>query len=82
MARILSIYRQIPVMLYVLPSVFPLSPGANMYNAAYAIIKSDMFTAGIQTMICIKVVGVCVIAILIILSLPEFLFKPFKKKAV
>lgn len=80
MARILSINRQIPVMVYVLPAVFPLSPGANMYNAAYAVIKSDMFTAGVQTMICIKIVGVCVIAILIVLSLPESIFRPLKRK--
>ena len=51
-----------------------------MYNAAYAIIISDMYTAVDQTMVCIKIVGVCVIAILIVLSLPEMLFRPFEKK--
>ena len=51
-----------------------------MYNAAYAIIISDMYNAVDQTMICIKIVGVCVIAILLVLSLPKFIFKPFDKK--
>ena len=80
LAIITSLRRHIPVMVYVLPSVFPLSPGGNMYNAAYAIIISDMYTAVDQTMVCIKIVGVCVIAILIVLSLPEMLFRPFEKK--
>lgn len=80
LARITSMRRHIPVMVYVLPSVFPLSPGGNMYNAAYAIIISDMYNAVDQTMICIKIVGVCVIAILLVLSLPKFIFKPFDKK--
>ena len=82
LARIASLNREIPVMVYVLPSVFPLSPGANMYNAAYAIIKSDMYTAVIQTTICIKVVGACVIAILLILSLPDFMFAVFDRKKI
>ena len=80
LARIVSMNRQIPVMVYILPSVFPLSPGANMYNAAYALIKSDMYTAGVQTMICIKIVGVCVIAILLILSLPDGIFQIVDRK--
>ncbi|MDY4081962.1 MAG: threonine/serine exporter family protein [Candidatus Metalachnospira sp.] len=80
LARIVSMNRQIPVMVYILPSVFPLSPGANMYNAAYALIKSDMYTAGVQTMICIKIVGVCVIAILLILSLPDGIFRIVDRK--
>lgn len=82
LARITSMRRNIPVMVYVLPSVFPLSPGGNMYNAAYFIIISDMYNAVDQTMICIKIVGVCVIAILLILSLPEIIFRPFAKKEI
>ncbi len=77
MARIVSKKRQMPIMVYVLPSVYPLAPGGNMYRAAYAIIKSDMYNAADQAMICIKVVGLCVIAIILVLSLPESIFKVF-----
>lgn len=79
LTRFVSVRRRIPIMLYVLPSVFPLSPGANMYKAAYAIAVSDTLTAIDQTFICIKVVGACVIAILIIVSLPDVIFNPYKK---
>jgi len=80
LARIVSKNRHIPVMVYVLPSVYPLAPGANMYRTAYAVIKSDMFTAADQAMVCIKVVGLCVIAILLVLSLPDNIFKIFEKE--
>ncbi len=74
LARLASIRRQIPVMVYVLPSVFPLSPGGNMYNACYALITNDLNTSMLETIKCVKIVGMCVIAILIVLSLPDFLF--------
>ena len=80
LARITSEHRQIPIMVYVLPAVFPLSPGGNMYRAGYALIKSDIFTFIEQSVICIKIVGVCVIAILLVLSLPEFIFIPFRRE--
>lgn len=74
LARLTSLKRQIPVMVYVLPSVFPLSPGGNMYNACYALITCDLDTSMLETIKCVKIVGMCVIAILIVLSLPEFMF--------
>ncbi len=75
LARFTSNRREIPVMVYVLPSVFPLSPGGNMYNACYALIMNNLYMAMTETMKCIKIVGMCVIAILIVLSLPEGIFK-------
>ena len=80
LARIASLRREIPVMVYILPAVFPLSPGGNMYKTAYALIRSDLHTTAEQAMICIKIVGVCVIAIIIILSLPDVIFKIFEKQ--
>ncbi|MEA4972685.1 MAG: threonine/serine exporter family protein [Candidatus Metalachnospira sp.] len=74
LSRFTSVKRQIPVMVYVLPSVFPLSPGGNMYNACYAFITCDLNTSMFETMKCIKIVGMCVIAIIIVLSLPDFMF--------
>jgi len=74
LSRITSLKRQIPVMVYVLPSVFPLSPGGNMYNACYALIACDLNASMLETIKCVKIVGMCVIAILIVLSLPDFIF--------
>lgn len=80
LSRFASIKRQIPVMVYVLPSVFPLSPGANMYSACYALIINDLDTSMLETIKCVKIVGMCVIAILIVLSLPDFMFIGKKEK--
>ena len=55
--------------------MIPLSPGGNMYNACYALIMNNLDMAITETMKCIKIVGMCVIAILIVLSLPEGIFK-------
>lgn len=80
LSRFVSVRRQIPVMVYILPSVFPLAPGGNMYNACYSLIINDYDTSMLETIKCIKIVGMCVIGILIVLSLPEFLFGAKKEE--
>lgn len=74
-ARVYSVNRNIPVMLYVLPAVFPLVPGAGMYNTMYGFLINDLKYAmenGIQFL---KVTGLVVIALLIVLSLPQKFFR-------
>lgn len=82
LSRFVSIRRQIPVMVYILPSVFPLAPGGNMYNACYSLIVNDYNKSILETIKCIKIVGMCVIGILIVLSLPEFIFRTKKEEGL
>ena len=61
-------------MLYVLPPIFPLVPGANMYYAAYGVIMENIPYAVTNGVRAFKLSGLCVIALLIVFSIPNYIF--------
>ena len=73
-AKLYASSRKLPVMLYVLPPIFPLVPGANIYYAAYGVIMENIPYAVTNGVRAFKLSGLCVIALLIIFSIPDEIF--------
>ena len=73
-AKLYSSSRKLPVMLYVLPPIFPLVPGANMYYAAYGVIMENIPYAVTNGVRAFKLSGLCVIALLVVFSIPNYIF--------
>ena len=80
-ARIFSIQRNMPVMLYILPSIFPLVPGANMYHAMYGLLTNNTYTATSNAIAAFKLSGITVLAMVITMSIPLKVFNFVKRKS-
>lgn len=79
-SRIFAVYRKSPVTIFLISGIFPLVPGAGIYNTAYHMIMSDnmlAFNTGIQT---VKISVAISLGILFVFSLPQSLFNSFKKR--
>jgi len=73
-ARIWSLRRKMPVMLYMIPGIIPLVPGAGIYYTMFNAVTGETIQAmlrGIQTL---SIAGIIAIALLLTLSLPRKLF--------
>jgi Uncharacterized conserved protein len=71
MARFFAAKHKMPVMMYVLPAVFPIVPGAGIYYALYAFMINDLYGAAKQGIDAFKISGIIVVAMLIVLSQPK-----------
>ncbi|MGE4213576.1 MAG: threonine/serine exporter family protein [Anaerotignaceae bacterium] len=71
MSRYFATRHKMPVMMYVLPAIFPIVPGAGIYYALYAFMINDIHGATKQGIDAFKIAGVIVLAMLIILSQPK-----------
>ena len=83
-ARIISTRKTMPVMLYILPSIFPLVPGANMYHAMYGILTNNTYAATSNAIDAFKLSGITVLAMLLTMSIPVKFYdfaKPKNKKS-
>ena len=75
LAKYYSASHTMPKLLYVLPAIYPLVPGAGIYYAMHDIMIGDFASAINEGMIALKTVGVVVIAMLVILPNQFFTFK-------
>lgn len=66
-----STRHKMPVMMYVLPAIFPIVPGAGIYYALYSFMINDIHGAAQQGIDAFKIAGVIVLAMLTILSQPK-----------
>ncbi len=73
MAKYYSIEHKMPKLLYVLPAIYPIVPGAGIYYALHDIMINDYAAATNEAFIAFKTVGAVVVAMLIIL--PDQFFK-------
>jgi uncharacterized membrane protein YjjB (DUF3815 family) len=73
MAKYYSIEHKMPKLLYVLPAIFPIVPGAGIYYALHDIMINDYAAATNEGFVAFKTVGAVVLAMLIIL--PDQFFK-------
>lgn len=78
MSRYFSEKHKVPVMMYVLPAIFPIVPGAGIYYALYAFMINDIHSATNQGIDAFKIAGVIVLAMLIILSQPKIFSENLK----
>lgn len=79
-SRIFAVYRKSPVTIFLISGIFPLVPGAGIYNTAYHIIMGDNVLAlntGIHT---VKIAVAIALGILFVFSLPQWFFNYFNKR--
>ena len=79
-SRIFAVYRKSPVTIFLISGIFPLVPGAGIYNTAYHMIMSDnvlAFNTGIHT---VKIAVAIALGILFVFSLPQSFFNNFYKR--
>lgn len=70
-SRSFATRHKMPVMMYVLPAIFPIVPGAGIYYALYSFMINDLNGAAQLGINAFKIAGVIVLAMLIILSQPK-----------
>lgn len=75
MAKYYSVAHSMPKLLYVLPAVYPIVPGAGIYYAMHDIMINDFAAAMNEGILALKVVGTVVLAMIIILPDQFFNFK-------
>ena len=80
MAKYYSASHTMPKLLYVLPAIYPLVPGAGIYYAMHDIMIGDFASATNEGMMAIKTVGTVVLAMLIILPDQFFTFREVARK--
>ncbi|MBR5467686.1 MAG: threonine/serine exporter family protein [Firmicutes bacterium] len=73
MAKYFSVSHTMPKLLYVLPAIYPLVPGAGIYYAMHDIMIGDFASAINEGMLALKTVGIVVLAMILIL--PDQFFK-------
>ena len=73
MAKYYAIEHKMPKLLYVLPAIYPIVPGAGIYYALHDIMINDYAAATNEGFVALKTVGAVVLAMLIIL--PDQFFK-------
>lgn len=78
-ARFLSYHREAPSILYHIPGVLPLVPGAAVYNTMQAAIKGNILSTYSNALTGFKLSGAIAIGSLIILVLPYKAFEIFPR---
>lgn len=74
-AKIFEARTKIPAMVYILPAIFPLVPGANMYYAVHGILTDNISFAIKNAVDSFKLSGITVVSLIIGMSVPVKLFK-------
>ena len=74
-ARFLSYHREAPSILYHIPGVLPLVPGAAVYNTMQAAIKGNILSTYSNALTGFKLAGAIGIGSLLILVLPYSVFE-------
>ena len=73
-SRFLSFKRKMPATLYMIPGIIPLVPGTGIYYTMYFIVIGDNPQALMRGIETLMIAGVIAIGLLIVLSLPRWLF--------
>lgn len=81
LARLFSTRRKAPITLFLLCGIFPLVPGAGIYYTAYYFITGDSISAGLKGAETIKVAGALALGMVLVLSLPNRLFQPWRRQS-
>ena len=81
--RFLSTIRKMPSTIYIIPAVIPLVPGVGIYFTMFYVVTREYNLAVAQGVESMKIAGVIAIGLLIVLSLPRWMFSlkvSFKKQ--
>lgn len=80
LSRIFAVYRKAPITLFLVCGIFPLVPGAGIYYTAYYLIMSQNELALAKGLETIKIAVAIALGIVLIISLPYNLFRPFRSR--
>ena len=74
MARIFAVWQKCPITLFLVPGIFPLIPGAGVYNTAYYLVTEQLQEAAYKGIESIKIAFAIVLGIVFIFSIPREVF--------
>ena len=73
-SRILAVWRKCPITIFLISGIFPLVPGASVYNTAYYFITNDLNQATYWGINALKIAFAIVLGIVFIVSIPRQMF--------
>lgn len=74
-SRFFAVYRRMPITIFLISGIFPLVPGAGIYYTAYHLIMNENVLALDKGMQTAKIAIAIALGIVLILSLPQNIFK-------
>lgn len=74
-ARLFSLWRKAPVIMFLIPGIFPLVPGAGLYYTAYYLFSDTFMLAASTGVETLKLAGAIALGILLASSLPTAFFR-------
>ena len=75
-SRILTVIRKCPITVFLISGIFPLVPGASVYNTAYYFVMNNLDDAVIWGINSLKIAFAIVLGIVFIVSIPRHFFNP------
>jgi len=75
-SRILTVIRKCPITIFLISGIFPLVPGASVYNTAYYFVMNNLDEAVVWGINSLKVAFAIVLGIVFIVSIPREFFSP------
>lgn len=75
MARMLAVWSKCPITIFLVPGIFPLLPGANVYYTAYYLVIGELRQAAEYGMDAMKLAFAIVFGIVLIFSIPKEMFQ-------
>ena len=73
-SRILTVVRKCPITIFLISGIFPLVPGASVYNTAYYFITNDLDSSLAWGINALKIAFAIVLGIVFIVSIPREMF--------
>lgn len=74
LARMLTVRMKCPITIFLISGIFPLVPGAGIYNTVYYLVTNQLSLASLKGMESIKIVFAIVLGIVIIVPIPREVF--------
>lgn len=73
-SRILTVFRKCPITVFLVSGIFPLVPGAGVYNTAYYFVVNDLEQASACGINALKIAFAIVLGIVFVVSIPRQVF--------
>lgn len=75
-SRILTVFRKCPITIFLISGIFPLVPGASVYNTAYYFVVNNLDEALVWGINSLKIAFAIVMGIVFVVAIPRQFFNP------
>ena len=75
-SRILTVIRKCPITIFLISGIFPLVPGASVYNTAYYFVVNNLDEAIVWGINSLKIAFAIVLGIVFVVAIPRQFFNP------